>query len=226
MCPTEADRRDWQRLLAAERRLQGIVPEAVLVGGTAAALHAGHRISLDGDHVVSDLKERFEEVLNRLESTPGWKTERIQRPVLILGALDGCLTGLRQLRRVRPIETQVVEGLRVPTLPEMARIKAWLFLTRDSTRDFLDITVLLDQLGEARLGETFAHFDEIYERGPRGGSPILELVDTLAAARPVDRGALDLKTYKGIVPPWDDWRHIEARARFWAARLAKLSMRR
>lgn len=120
------EREDWKRLLAAERRLQEVVPEAVLVRGTAAALHAGHRISLDGDHVIGDLRERFEEVLARLESTPGWKTERIQKPVLILGALDGCLSGLRQLRRSRPVDVDVVEGLRVPTLADMVRIKAWL----------------------------------------------------------------------------------------------------
>jgi hypothetical protein len=33
---------EWERLLAAERHLQTLVPEAILVGGTAAALHAGH----------------------------------------------------------------------------------------------------------------------------------------------------------------------------------------
>jgi hypothetical protein len=216
---------EWQRLLAAERRLQEVVPEAVLVGGTAAALHAGHRISLDGDHVVGDLKERFEEVLARLESTPGWKTERIQRPVLILGALDGCLSGVRQLRRARPINVEVVERLRVPTLAEMVRIKSWLLLTRDSTRDLLDAAALLDKLGEARLGEAYAPFDAIYERGPRGGPPLVELVDRLAAARPADRAAVDLKTYKGVRPPWSDWSHVESRARFWAARLADIAMR-
>ena len=31
---------DWERLLAAERHLQHLVPGAVLVGGTAAAIHA------------------------------------------------------------------------------------------------------------------------------------------------------------------------------------------
>ena len=54
---------DWERLLAAERHLQALVPGTVLVGGTAAALHAGHRISLDGDHVLADLVGRFDEVL-------------------------------------------------------------------------------------------------------------------------------------------------------------------
>lgn len=54
---------DWEALLAAERHLQALVEGSVLVGGTAAALHAGHRVSLDGDHVEEDLRERFDEVL-------------------------------------------------------------------------------------------------------------------------------------------------------------------
>ena len=67
----------WERLLSTAARLQRIVPEAVLVGGTAAALHAGHRMSRDDDHVVPDLRERFSEVLAQLESVAGWKTARV-----------------------------------------------------------------------------------------------------------------------------------------------------
>ena len=40
MAPEELP--DWEKLLAAERHLQALVPGAVLVGGTAAALHAEH----------------------------------------------------------------------------------------------------------------------------------------------------------------------------------------
>ena len=34
---------DWEAVLSSAARLQEILPDAVLVGGTAAALHAGHR---------------------------------------------------------------------------------------------------------------------------------------------------------------------------------------
>jgi hypothetical protein len=54
---------DWERLLAAERHLQHLVPGTILVGETATAIHAGHRVSMDGDHVMEDLRERFDEVL-------------------------------------------------------------------------------------------------------------------------------------------------------------------
>lgn len=73
-------------------------------------------------------------MLAALESVAGWKTERVQRPVLVLGALEGIATGIRQLRRSAPLEVETVEGLRVPTLPEMARVTAWLLATRCTVR--------------------------------------------------------------------------------------------
>lgn len=59
---------EWERLLSSAARLQEILPGAVLVGGTAAAIHAEHRFSLDADHVLTDLRVRFDEVLGQLES--------------------------------------------------------------------------------------------------------------------------------------------------------------
>lgn len=47
-----------QRVLASAAKLQEVVPEAVLVGGSAAALHAGHRDSFVHDHVLADLVDR------------------------------------------------------------------------------------------------------------------------------------------------------------------------
>ena len=55
----------------AAARLQALVPGAVLVGGTAAAYHAHHRESLDDDHVVVDLQQRFDDILSALEDTQG-----------------------------------------------------------------------------------------------------------------------------------------------------------
>src|SRR6059058_3474044 len=154
---------DWERLLAAERHLQHLVAGTILVGGTAAAIHAGHRISMDGDHVLEDLRERFDEILTALESAAGWQTERLQRPVLIL-QLDGILTGIRQLRRTVPLETEIVAGLRVPTLAEMARIKAWLLATRHTVRDYLDTVVLFERLGYDGVADALRPFDEIYRQ--------------------------------------------------------------
>lgn len=205
---------DWERLLAAERHLQYLVPGAVLVGGTAAALHLGHRQSMDGDHVVSDLRERLDEALASLEAVAGWSTVRVRRPVLSLGKLDGILTGIRQFRRTAPLETELIEGIRVPTLAEMARIKAWLLATRATTRDYLDTAARPRPHGRVLTKLTCAH----------GSSPLSEVAERLGVARPTDLAAIDLASYRGLVAPWNDWRHVAARGRFWAPIVAKVAM--
>lgn len=127
---------EWESVLSSAAHLQRILPEAVLVGGTASALYAEHRLSTDADHVLTDLRSRFDAVLAQLESVAGWKTARLQRPVMILGSLDGIETGVRQLIRGAPLETTQVEcfgqRLTVPTPGEILRIKAVLILKRDA----------------------------------------------------------------------------------------------
>jgi hypothetical protein len=216
---------DWERLLAAERHLQAIVPGAVLVGGTAAAIHAGHRRSLDGDHVLADLRERFDDVLARLEAVAGWRTERFQRPVAILGRLEGVQSGIRQLRRRQPLEYEVREGLRVPTLAEMSRIKAWLLATRNTVRDYLDLVVLLDRLNDDGGRDALRSLDALYEQ-ENGASVLVEVVDRLALASPSDEARIDLGSYRGLIAPWNDWNHLRARGRHFATVLAPLALQK
>ncbi len=212
---------DWERLLGAERHLQRLLPEAVLVGGTAATLHAGHRTSLDGDHVLTDLRERFDEVLAQLERAAGWQTARVRRPVPVLGSLDGMLTGIRQLRRTQPLETEVVAGLCVPTLPEMARIKAWLLAIRRTVRDYLDTVVLFERLGRDGVLDALRPFDSLYAQ-PTGASPLAEVVSRLAEAAPEDLAAVELRMYRGLVEPWSEWEYVAQRGRHWATVIAPL----
>ncbi|MGH3912006.1 MAG: helix-turn-helix domain-containing protein [Pseudonocardiaceae bacterium] len=47
------------QVLRSAARLQELVPDAVLVGDSTAALYAGHRDSYDHDHVLADLADRF-----------------------------------------------------------------------------------------------------------------------------------------------------------------------
>ena len=78
-------------------------------------------------------------------------------------------------RRTKPLETELVDGLKVPTLPEMARVKGWLLATRHTVRDYLDTVVLLERLGEAAATDAFATFDELYAQ-ESGASPLVEVV--------------------------------------------------
>ena len=137
--------------------------------------------------------------------------------------MDGVLTGIRQLRRTLPLETEEVEGLRVPTLSEMARIKAWMLATRHTVRDYLDTVVLLERLGEGKVEAALRTFDEIY-RQPGGASPLAEVAERLAAAQPADLARVDLSTYKGLVSPWDSWDFVAARGRAWAPVVARVAM--
>jgi hypothetical protein len=216
---TDESLQDWELLLAAERHVQQLVPEAVLVGGTAAAIHAGHRSSHDGDHVLTNLRERFDEVLANLEAAAGWQTNRVQRPVLILGQLDGVLTGVRQLRRTEPLETETLQGLRVPTLAEMTRIKAWLLVTRDTVRDYLDCVVLLERLGKEAARTALSRLDKLYAQ-PTGASVLVELAQRLAAARPSDLARVDLNSYRNLTAPWNDWAYLQHAGRQWASLVA------
>src|SRR6218665_2232198 len=55
-----------ERVWSCAAGLQRILPDAVLVGGTASAIHAEHRFSRDADHVLTDLRHRFDEVSEAL----------------------------------------------------------------------------------------------------------------------------------------------------------------
>jgi class 3 adenylate cyclase len=92
-----------RRALESASRLQDLVPEAVLVGGSAVALFAALRASHDHehdhdhDHVVADLRDRFEVLLDAVEREGPWLTNRVRPGKLILGRLGDIETGLRQL---------------------------------------------------------------------------------------------------------------------------------
>ncbi len=198
-------------VLDAAARLQELVPDAVLVGGTAAAHHAGHRVSLDDDHVVTGLRDRFDAILAALEETEGWVTARVKRPVLILGRLDGVETGIRNLIRARPLEVEEVavgeRRLRVPTLAEITRIKAWLCLMRNATRDYLDFAALADRLGEDASAGVVAAMDDYYadQLGPGGRRVATQVAKQLAEPRPDDLSEVDLVSYRKLERRWQDW---------------------
>ena len=197
---------DWEKVL------YGAAPDAVLVGGSASALHASHRVSLDADHVIADLAKRFDTVLAQLESVAGWQTARIQRPVQILGSLDGILTGVRQLIRKKPLETQTVQwrghAITIPTPAEMLRIKAILILKRNATRDYLDFVAMYEKLGEAASADALRSLDQLYPQ-PNRESPLQQLAIQLSNPLPYDLEETRLDEYKRLVPQWRDWNVVK-----------------
>jgi len=204
---------EWEQVLSAAAHLQRILPGAVLVGGSAAAVYAGHRLSTDANHVLTDLRERFDQVLADLEAVAGWKTARIRRPVQILGSLDGIETGVRQLIREEPLETTQIEyrgqKITIPTEAEMLRIKAVLILQRNATRDYLDFVALADHMGDEKVVEALRSFDCLYPQ-PSGESALQQLQIQLANPLPYDLEELNLAEYKNLAPRWHDWQAVKA----------------
>jgi len=220
-----------QAVLRSAAKLQVLVPDAVLVGGSASALHAGHRLSLDHDHVLIDLAERYAEVVEAVEASESWVTSiRASRPPLtLLGSLDGIEAGLRQLRRTRPLEVEDVDlgagvSVRAPTLPEMLRVKAYLVVQRNATRDYLDTAALIDRLGEQAAAAVLVKIDDYYaDRSGEGDSVLTALTLRLAEPMPKDpRVTSQLATYKELDARWHDWASVTAVCTDMADRLLEM----
>jgi hypothetical protein len=211
---------DLRRVLESAARLQRVVPDAVLVGGSAAAYHARHRVSFDHDHVLRDLTERYQAVLEAVEATDGWATSvRASRPPFtIMGRLGGVEAGLRQLRRAAPLETVRIEipGVGVvvaPTPAETLRVKA-----------YLDVVALADRLGPDEAARVLADLDRYYADRSDDEEPVATaLIERLAAPSPRDARVIqELAAYKGLDPRWHSWPAVVAACRDLADRILDL----
>ena len=204
---------DWELVLSAAARLQRIVPHTVLADGATTTLHARHRLSHDADHVLTDRRQRFDVVLAELESVAGWQTNRIHRPVQILGSLDGIETGICPLIRAEPLATTTVNGpggrVTIPTKGETLRIKAVLILRRNATRDYIDFAALAALIGDAATAAALQPFDRLYPQA-NGQSPLQQLTSQLANPLPYDLEQTHLAEYKNLIPQWRDWRAVQA----------------
>lgn len=212
---------DLTAVLRSAARLQGLVPDAVLVGGSAAALYAGHRDSFDHDHVVADLRERFDVILDAIESEGDWVTNRVVPGKLILGRLGDIEAGVRQTIRRRPLETidiEVAESrrLRVPTAGETLRIKAFLIVRRNQTRDYLDTAALGSRYGLEESARVLAAIDDYYGDQHVAATPhevgdgvASQLVRQLSDPRPADPSVTrELHSYRNLSGEWTSWKHV------------------
>ncbi|GAC81281.1 hypothetical protein SAMN04488550_1431 [Gordonia malaquae] len=200
-------------VLRSAARLQQLVPDAILVGGSAAAWHAGHRLSTDHDHVLADLRSRFDLVLDALETDPDWVLNRAVPGKIILGRLGDIEAGVRQLIRQRPLETERIdigdEKVIVPTPEETLRIKAYLVVKRNQTRDYLDVAALSDRFGRAWAADTLAQIDDYYAAKEGDDSVATQVARQLGRPSPADETTtLRLSGYKGLAAKWHDWNAV------------------
>lgn len=197
--------------------LQRLVPGAVLVGGTAAILYADHRESQDHDHVLANLNDRFEMVLEAIEEDEGWATNRVTPGRVILGTLDGIEAGVRQMIRKAPLEVTKVEvpsggEVTVPTLEETLRIKAFLIIRRNQTRDYLDVAALAGVLGVDRAAEVLGRIDEYYADQVESEDGVAsQLARQLGEPQPADSQVIaQLSSYRRLGQKWKNWDTVTA----------------
>jgi hypothetical protein len=143
-------------VLAKAAELQALIPGAVLVEGSAAALHAG-------------------------------------------------------LLRRRPLETAEIQvqgmPLVVPTAAEILRIKGWLALSRNQTRDHLDVAALADRIGLDEAAAVLRGIDDYCaDTNKRSEAVSTQLARQLADPRPRDAEVTEqLASYKALDSRWQDW---------------------
>lgn len=217
-------------VLRSAARLQALVSDAVLVGGSAAVFYAGHRDSFGHDHVVADLAGRFDAVLDALEADPDWVLNRVTPGKIILGSLGDIETGVRQMVRRHPLEVQVVDvpgggTVTAPTAEEALRIKAYLIVKRNQTRDFIDVAALSDRFGIPWSAAVLVRLDEYYDATVGDRTAVAsQLFRQLGHPRPKDsRTTRQLARYKNLAAPWTSWDAVVAQGKALADAMLEIS---
>lgn len=93
----------------------------------------------------------------------------------------------------------------------MLRVKAWLVVTRNATRDYLDVVALAERL-EAAAPAALAEIDDYYDAGAaRGRAPVAtQVMRQLAEPLPYDLDEIELREYRGLDGRWQDWDAVVA----------------
>ncbi|HEX3323989.1 MAG TPA: hypothetical protein VHR65_02460 [Solirubrobacterales bacterium] len=87
------------------------------------------------------------------------------------------------------------------------RIKAFLSVRRNQTRDHLDLAALSEQLGVDRAADILARIDDYYaDQHGAGDGVASQLVRQLSDPRPADRSVIgQLSSYRRLRKRWSDW---------------------
>ncbi len=154
----EAQRKLWTELSA----LPG---EFVLYGGTALALHLGHRDSVDFDFFGNrDLNlSALEADIPFLKGARVIQRERNTLSAIVErgGSVKVSFFGVPNLPRLAPPHVANDNGLRVASLIDLAGTKASVVQMRAEAKDYVDIDALL-RLGKVDLPSALAAAERLY----------------------------------------------------------------
>jgi hypothetical protein len=131
--------------------LAGVPPEFVLYGGTAIALHLGHRQSIDFDffgdrafdptRLVSEVPFMADALITQRE--PNTLTGIVDRD----GDVKVSFFGVPNIRRLVPPHAAPDNRLKVASLLDLAGTKASVVQARAEARDYIDMDALMTSGG-------------------------------------------------------------------------------
>jgi RND superfamily putative drug exporter len=106
---------------------------------------------------------------------------------------------------------------------EILRIKAWLALSRNQTRDYLDIAAIADSIGLDEAAAVLRGIDDYYaDVNRRPEAVATQLVRQLADPHPRDvEVTTQLASYKALDPRWHEWSTVKAVLADLAERMAR-----
>jgi hypothetical protein len=141
------------------RELSEVPEDFTLYGGTAIALHLGHRESIDFDFFSqktfnpTDLRSTipFMRAAEITQQAPNTLTGIVDRD----GPIKVSFFGLPNLKRLRPPQVVQENGLKVASLTDLAGTKAHVVQARAEAKDYIDIDALI-QKGSVTLPTSLA----------------------------------------------------------------------
>ena len=159
-------------LAAPQRRLwdelEAIPGEFVLYGGTAIALHLGHRQSVDYDFFGNRPFDPAKLAANLPFLTGATITQQAPNTISAIvdrgGPVQISFFGLPAIARLRPPHIAADNGLRIASLFDLAGAKAAVVQQRAEAKDYLDVDALL-QDGRIDLPTALASARAIYGPG-------------------------------------------------------------
>ena len=169
---TDGFQPDLSILSASQRRLwdelEGVPGEFVLYGGTAIALHLGHRQSVDFDFFGNRLFDPARLAASFAFLAGATITQQEPNTLSATGDRGGPVKvsffGLPDMARLRPPLIAEDNGLRIASLLDLAGTKAAVVQQRAEAKDYLDMDAIL-QDGRIDLPAAMASARAIY--GPK-----------------------------------------------------------
>lgn len=138
--------------------------------------------------------------LGSLELLAGIGTKHSGISSLNLKHFCGVDIGIRNFKRDMPLETEVVNGVKVPTKAEMCRIKGWLVITRNGVNEYADFVSFCDTMSPDEIIEALSKFDDCYPQPECSEKALFQLIRMLSDPKPYD---LTDERKRNVPCPWE-----------------------